>query len=169
MVLTCAWFLVPMLLRMGNQETVAPMLANNFRGKGVYFLQYVSIFNWAGTGTDFVENGLVNAQAVGPGIGVVILLMLGCWAIFVGKYQDNDGGVRSQWRIMKGMLVTGLLLMFLSSNVFPWDLMQNGNLLCSIILVMLYTPAKLCAAADLCMISFACFFVSVLSEKLEQE
>lgn len=167
--LICAWFLVPMLLRMRNPETLALMQVNNFRGKGIYFLQYVSIFNWAGTGTDFVEDRLVNAQAIGPGIGVVILLMLGCWAIFVGKYQGNDGGAKSQWRIMKGMLVTGLLLMFLSSNVFPWDLMQNRNLLCSIILAMLHTPAKLCAAADLCMISFACFFISVLSERMKQE
>lgn len=169
---TCAWFLIPMFLRMRDPETVTFMLVNNFRGKGVYFLQYISVFNWAGTGTDFVENGLVNAQAVGPGIGVIILLTLGCWAIFVGKYQDNGEGEKTKWRVMKGLLVTGLLLMLLSSNIFPWDLIQNRkdrNLLSSIILAMLHTPAKLCAASDLCMISFACFFVSILSEKLKRE
>ena len=167
---TCAWFLLPMLLRMTNADIVAPMLVDNFRGKGVYLLQYVSIFNWGGTGTNFVENRLVNAQAIGPGIGVVALLLLEGWAIFVGKYQESGSeGTQHRLRLMKRMLVAGLLLMVLSTNAFPWDFLQNRNLLCSIILAMLYTPAKLCAAADLCLVSSACLFLSVLSESLEQK
>ncbi len=64
----------------------------------------------------------------------------------------------------KKMLWVSAVLIVLSTNVFPWNFLQGKNMLCSIVLALLYTPAKLGIAADLGLIVTACVFLSVLAQ-----
>lgn len=169
-VLVNAWFLAPMLMRMRDASNVAPMLVRSFREKGIFLVQYLTIFSWGGDGTDFAVNGIESAQAIGPGIAVTALMIFCLWAMFTGLYSAAADSVSAQQRhILKKAMWTGAILMLLSSNLFPWDLMQDRNMLCSVILALLYTPAKLGIGAGLCLVLAACLFLAILAGNLKEK
>lgn len=169
-VLVNVWFLLPMLLRMRNVYNVAPMMVQDFRGKGIYLSQYLTIFYWGGDGTDFVQNGISGAQAVGPGIAVMALLIFCFWVMFTKQYQAaKDPTSVYRWHLLRKAMLVGSVLMILSSNLFPWDLAKDRNLLCSVILALLYTPAKLGISTGLCLILSVCLFLAILADNLKEE
>lgn len=146
-----AWFLFPMLLRMREVSAVGVLIPRDVRGMGMYLIQYLTAFSWGGDGVDLAENGLGNAQAMGPGIIVALILLVWLWALFTGQRRRNESGdfaVRMLW-------VSGAM-MLLGSNLFPWDLFQDRNMLFSILLAFMGTPAKLGIAACLGLIYTAC-------------
>lgn len=142
-----AWFFVPMLLRMRDASVVAPMIYENFRKRGMYLMQYLSLFPTAGDGLDFMKSGAVNAQAMEPGAAVLVLSLFYLWSVFVGKTKDVFG---------KRMLCVSTVLIVLSCGFFPWDLLQNKNLASSIVLALLQSPAKWGVAVCVCGVWIAC-------------
>lgn len=132
-----AWFLVPALGRMQDAVHVGVLLSKDFQSKGMQFSQYLGVFLWGGRSTSFFENGMKDAQALAPGIAAVALSLLYIWAWYAHRYEE-DGQKNVFGKRMVGVC---LLMIFLSSNCFPWDLLQDRNMLCSILLSFLRTPA----------------------------
>lgn len=166
-VLVNAWILVPALLRMREVSAVAPLIVNNVRGRGMYISQYVTSFNWAGDGENIVADGLENIRAMGPGIAVILLLFGFCWIAFTGGIRREESPQTDRrWHFLKRTLAGAAVLVLLSLNIFPWDLLQNRNMICSILLAVMHTPAKLGIAADICLIFAMCVFISVLQGML---
>ena len=60
---------------------------------------------------------------------------------------------RQREKAIDRILIVAGILMVLSSNLVPWDMLQNKNMLLSIVLAMLQTPAKLAVPADVLLIS----------------
>lgn len=165
-----AWFLVPMLLRLRDVSAVAPMLLQDVRSRGMYPVQYLMTFFWGYDGVNLSENGLWHAQAMGPGIVVTGLVLCSLWDKFTGA--PGRGRADAQTREMqfeRRLPVIAAVLMFLSSNLFPWDMLQNRNMLCSIVLALLYTPAKLGIVADTYLILAACIALPALLRRFGEK
>lgn len=150
-----AWYLGPMLLRMRDPSNVGVMIRQNFRMSGMYFWQYLTVFPTAGDSLEFAVNGQVNAQTMGVGIAVVLLVLFYLWCLFVKEFKDRTG-VR--------MMCVIAILVILSCNFFPWDLLQNSNMLFSILLALLQSPAKWGVAVCGGLIWMACRMLKKLSE-----
>ena len=67
------------------------------------------------------------------------------------------------------MLGVSVILLFLSSHLFPWDMLQDRNMLFSCLLALLCTPAKLAVVADAGLILVACLVLKVLQGNEEEE
>ena len=135
-----AWFLIPMLARMRDAQVVGPMIVSDFRSYGTYLIQYLTVFPRAGMQVRTLQNGMAHAQAIGPGIAAVLLAVLYLGKRFVG--EDNLGG-KHLWREalpVGRMLGVSVILLFLSSHLFPWDMLQDRNMLFSCLLALLCTP-----------------------------
>ncbi len=162
-VLVNAWFLIPMLLRMRSVEAVAPLLLQDVQSMGMQLLQYFTVFSFGGDNVLLFENGMCSAQAMGFGTGAVLLLFLGLFLLFTGRIQrcqENSPKGGSQLRIWKKMLWLGGILMLMSTNCFPWDLLQNRNMLFSVLLAFMGTPAKIGIAAGGVLLFAACMLLS---------
>lgn len=139
-----AWYLIPMIFRFRDASAVAPLLTEHIREYALYLNQYIKIFEFGGDRVNVWESGLTSAAAVSPGIAVIAVVVFYICNVFVTGKQD---------RKTNKLLTTAGIMMILSSNLVPWDLMQNKNLLFSIILGALQTPAKLAVIADILLIT----------------
>ncbi|MCM1527409.1 MAG: hypothetical protein NC091_09200 [Bacteroides sp.] len=154
-----AWFLIPMLLRLRDASAVGILIPRDIRARGMYLAQYLSIYAWGGAIPDPVENGMQGAPAMGPGIAVILSVAVMLWLWFTGQRKKSD-----ETALIGRLLILCGILMFLSSNLFPWDLLQNKNMLFSVILALVYTPAKLGIVADAGLILVCCRFLAGLTE-----
>ncbi len=139
-----AWYLIPMMLRMRDAGAVAPLLTEHIREYAVYLTQYVKIFAFGGDRVNVWERGLTAAEAVDPGIVVIAAVTFYLCSVFVDRQRE---------KAIDRILIVAGILMVLSSNLVPWDMLQNKNMLFSIVLAMLQTPAKLAVPADVLLIS----------------
>ena len=98
---------------------------------------------------------------MGPGIAVILSVLLYIWFLYVRKYRAAGG----YWQFGKRMMCACLLLMFLSSNCFPWDFFQDRNMLFSILLALLQTPAKWGVSACAGLIVVACLTLRKVTEQ----
>lgn len=153
-----AWFLVPMLLRLRDVQAVGSTIPGDFRSLGMYLVQYLRIFLPAGGSTDFLKSGMIDAAALCPGIAVVIPVIFYVWMLYAGECHDKN----RENCLGKRLLILCAVLMVLSSNSFPWDLFQNKNMLFSIGLSILQSPAKWGIPACALMVVLACMVMDRL-------
>lgn len=154
-----AWFLVPMLMRLRDVSSVGVLILRDIRSGGMYLPQYLSVFLWGGGSAELFEKGMMGAQAMAPGIAAAALALLYVWASFTGRYQSAK-----LWRRFgKGMLCSCLALIFLSSSSFPWDWFQDRNMLCSIVLSFMHTPAIWGIPACAGLVMVACMMLGRMS------
>ena len=165
-ILLNTWFLVPALLRLRDVTAVGAMLLPDVRSRGMYLIQYFNVFFWGEDGVEFMRNGLKGGQAMGPGSAVILLVTIGIWLVYINRPSETGLPLARNDCFFGKLLCVSVVLMLLSSNVFPWDLLQNRNMLCSILLALLYTPAKLGITADLCLILAACVALPELVQKV---
>lgn len=147
-----AWFLVPMILRLRDVSAVGHTIPTDFRALGMYPVQYLGIFLWGGDNTAFLKNGMQNAAAMCPGIAVMIPVLYYIWILYTGGYREKNAG--NCFR--KRLLCVCFVLIFLSSNTFPWNIFQNRNLPFSVLLSLIQSPAGWGIPACAVMIWLAC-------------
>lgn len=165
-----AWFIIPMLLRMRDPGAVGVMIAEDMRGLGMFFAQYLTVFNFAGNDTLIWADGMQNAPAYGPGAAVTILAFVYLWLIFTGvTSRENKVNItdrnssKAEVRFQTAVICAGAVFVILSTSTFPWDILQNKNMLFSIVLAMMESPARWGMAADVCMIITACYTIRELT------
>lgn len=115
--------LVSQLLQLRDPVVAGSLIPENFRMSGAYPAQYLGLFSVADAGAKY--------QELGMGAAVLFLVILYLWGVFAGKIKDSFG---------KKILLWILVLLWLGSNLFPWDLLQNKNLLFSVVLAVLRSP-----------------------------
>lgn len=161
-----AWFLIPMLLRMRDPEAVGVMIAKDIRGLGMFFTQYLTVFNFAGNNASIWAGGMCDAPAYEPGAAVTLLVFVCLYLMFTGAERPQDtaesGKIKSGVRFTTAIFWAGIVFMILSTNTFPWDLFQDRNMLFSIILAMMESPARWGIAADICLLLTAFHTISRL-------
>lgn len=154
------WFLFPMLSRMRNASAVAPLLKAYIRNYGVYLSQYFRVYEFAGVSSDTWINGTESTRAVGPGFAVILVLISYIILCFV-----RGGRSRTANRI----LALSAVFMLMSSNHFPWDIIQNKNLLFSIILAFTEMPVKFAVTADALLIAAFAVIISGYGKELKEK
>ncbi len=165
-----AWFLLPMLLRMRDVSAVEPMLLQDVRSRGMYLAQYFTVFFLGGDSVMLGENGICNAQAMGPGIAVILPLLFYLWILFAGRREKRWENVvygGAEGCFARRMLCVSIVFVVMSLNLFPWDILQGKNMLFSIALALLYSPAKLGIAAGVALIFTACILLGRFAETVD--
>lgn len=170
-----AWFFLPMLFRMRDPNAVGVMIAEDVRGLGMFLSQYVSVFEFGGSDIHIWTDGMRQAPAYGPGAAVTALAVVYLWLRFTGLTRENREGAavskKAGISFQSAIVCTAAVLMILSTNLFPWDLFQNKNMLFSILLALMESPARWGVAADMCLIVIACVCLKELAllygEKVE--
>ena len=160
-----AWYLVPMLLRMKNPHAVGPMIVKSFREYGTYFIGYLNIFQREGAETAFWQKGLQEMHAVGPGFAVILLLTVFLAARAALPPVHGRDGVSQE----RCLLICGALSALLSLNLFPWDLLQNRNMIGSVLLALLEKPVRFAVFADLCLMAAVCVMLSDCRKLMKEE
>ncbi len=161
-----AWFIAPAglwLLRNGGAA-----VSEDFAFRAIYLPRYFSVFFWGGSNAS-VEEGLLNAQALCPGIGVMLPVLLYLWILFTGRYGRNKMEQMGKW-----MLLLSLVLMFLSSTFFPWKALSwkifyEESTLAAVTVSLFRTPAKWGAPACALLAGVACFALCRIAEKEKKD
>lgn len=136
-------FLLPQLLEYRNPEWVGSLIPQNFRMSGCHATQYLSLFS---------------PKSVGA--AVLLLVFWFMWGLFVKKYEAP----------LESKLLIGVgVLLFLGSKLFPWDLLQNKNMLCSVVLAILRTPTSWVIPAYGGMIWIGCGQLAKMAENEEKK
>jgi len=162
-----AWFIIPMLLRMRDPNAVGVMIAEDVRGLGMFFAQYLTVFDFGGSDTRIWADGMRNAPAYGPGAAVTALVLVYLWLMFTGAMRGGDsesGSDRKKGVCFRTAVVcAAAVFMLLSTSTFPWDIFENRNMLFSIILALMENPARWGVAADVCLVITACYALKILT------
>lgn len=139
------------LLQLRDPVLTGSLIPENFRMSGAYPAQYLGLFTTVNEGVKYPE--------VGMGAAVLLLIFLYIWSLFVGKVTDSFG---------KKILLWMLLLLWLGSNLFPWDLLQNKNMLFSMVLALLQSPLNWLIPAYVGGVWIACRMLQKAAESGEE-
>ncbi len=133
-----AWFLIPLLYFVyKNTELLGNLILQDVRSGGLSWAVYLMTFFGAGTSENFWENGMAGTQSLGMGFAVTACVLFFLWSLFTGRYAQKE-----KKPLCKRLAVLGLVLAYLSTSSFPWELLQNKNLLFSLFLGWMQSPAK---------------------------
>lgn len=95
--------------------------AQTIQDRGLYFAQLAFHFWTVSADATEGNNGMRHSSPVG--VGLILIAALGVFLIlwFSGKIRKPDGG---EGCFAKTAAVSGLLWLFMSMNIFPWDRIQ---------------------------------------------
>lgn len=158
-ILLNAWFLIPFLdYYLTGDFVVKHIGAQTIQNRGVYFLHYLFTFFRGGFSSHFNENGMQNTESLGIGFAVTCAVLLYVWQMFVGRYRrkEDERGVASFGRTVA---VIGFIVLFMSTNSFPWDALQHSNRVFAVLISSLQFPMRLLTITVLCFTFVACVAV----------
>ena len=93
-----AWFLIPLVSRLWDVAYAGTTVLGDFRALGMHPVQYLGIFPRGGEGMAFLENGIMGAGALCPGIAAVILTICYLWTLYEGGYRHQDAENILLWK-----------------------------------------------------------------------
>ena len=76
--------MIPLVSRLWDVSYAGTTVLGDFRALGMYPVQYLGIFPRGGEGMAFLENGIMGAGALCPGIAAVILTICYLWTLYEG-------------------------------------------------------------------------------------
>lgn len=136
-----AFVYVQVLVACKDAEYVVRSVATNVQGMGVYISQYLLMFFGDGISEKYFENGLDYAKALGPGLGLILVLLI---CLIYGKVK----GIKLN-SYKYTFIFTTIILMLLSLNGCPYFLLQNKKYGLSVLLSLWGRPAELSVAISL--------------------
>lgn len=132
------WVLGPLLYdAYQNTDSIGSAIPADIRAAGLYPVSFLLPFCWGGESAEFWGNGMNGTLAAGAGFAVTVGVLFYLWNSFTGRYAKETGNISGK----KLILLAGILIWFASSS-FPWEVFQNKNLIFSIFLAWMKTPAK---------------------------
>ncbi len=148
----CAWFLLPLFYILYKNPAIAGnLIPADIRAGGVYPASYLMAFFRGGASGNFVENAMVGAKSLGPGFAAAVCAIYYLWGLFTGRFLPQEGRFYG-----RRLLILAAVLVWFSTNSFPWELLQNRNLAFSLVLAWMQTPAKWGIGACLILILLSC-------------
>lgn len=134
------WFLVPFLdYYMREDLRIKHAWARQIQERGLYLAQL--LFNWWRFGSNAMigESGMQYSRPMGVGFILILgfLVFGGLW--FIGRFKDSDSQI---WKLGKVSFVLGAVLMWMSLEIFPWDMIQNSCRLAASLVSSLQFPNR---------------------------
>ncbi len=156
-----AWLLIPQVYFMyKNLDMVGRLIPENIRAFGINSSLWLFMFFEGGASADFWSSGLNHVQSLAPGFAVMLCVIFYLWCLFTKQYQEKNSSVSG-----KRILVMTLLLLWLGSGLFPWELLQNKNLIFSFFLAWMNVPAVWGIGACLMVVFLACHVLELTAEQ----
>lgn len=148
--LVSAWYLVPFLDYYTTQDVhIRHVSARTIQDRGLYFAQLLFHFWENGLYTPTGENGMQYSHPVG--IGLVLVIALGLFLIlwFSGAFRKLKAG---RLRFDKITALTGVMLLLMSLNIFPWDRIQSLNSVTASLVSSLQFPNRFLGWGTVCLV-----------------
>lgn len=124
-VVVSLWFLVPFLDYYLTQDVhIRHVSARTIQDRGLYFAHLAFHFWRTGTNISTGDNGMQYSHP--EGVGLILIIALGLFLIlwFSGIFRKMKDRRISFVKIVS---LTGVLLLLMSLNIFPWDRVQSLN------------------------------------------
>lgn len=141
--------------------------------RGMYFIQYLTIFARGGTNAKVANTGTTDAAPRGIGFAVTLSVLLYLWICFTGRYreqrQTEGGALAAPGLICRLGMSVGMAALILSLTSFPWDTLRQFHWTLDKIISDMQTPACFVPAALLGFCAAACGALRMLelSERKE--
>lgn len=133
------WIIYPIIRQLlYAPDELGLLVPYDVRDKGLYLVQYLRIFFKAGYEDDFMENGLLEAKAIGIGTVLTCSLIGFIWIWVSGKLNEKTEKISA--KEYKKLFICLIAFMIISSNLFPWNLLQDKNRLFSAFLGLMEAP-----------------------------
>ena len=160
--LVSLWFLVPFLDYCFTQDIQAKHCAvRTVQSKGGYLAHQLLHFWTGGEATSLKDTGMWHSYPEGVGLvlvlGVVLFLIL--W--FLGAFR-NAG---EKTIFTKKVALIGVLLLFMSLNIFPWDRIQMLHPFLTVLISNLQFPNRFLGWGTLCLVLVFGYCMEYLSRK----
>lgn len=165
-VLVSLWFLVPFLDYYVTQDVhIRHVSARTIQDRGLYWAQLAFHFWTTGDNTPTGENGMQYSHPVG--IGLVLLIALGLFLIlwFGGAFKKLEDKESRKVSFMKVTAVLGVLLLFMSLNIFPWDRIQFINSVTAALVSSLQFPNRFLGWGTVCLVMIFGFCLWYFAQK----
>lgn len=134
------WYLVPFLDYYMNEDMhIRHVSLRTIQKVGLYPAHL--LFNWWRTGSNASagEGGMYQSHPMGIGFVLVLAFIIFSIWWFVGKFKENSS---KQIKLGKFATLMGGMLMLLSLNIFPWDMIQKINGLAASLVSSLQFPNR---------------------------
>ena len=145
------WFLVPFLDYYLTQDMhIKHVSGRTIQYAGLQFAHLLFHFWTAGAHTPSDGYGVQNSHPVG--VGLVLIIGLGVFLIlwFSGVFRKQKDTFLSFVKITS---LLGMLLLFMSTNLFPWDRIQSLNSVAASLVSSLQFPNRCLGWGTLCLVT----------------
>ncbi len=152
-----AWFLTPFLDLMAADQYFFGHNADVLvQDRGVLPAHLFYTLQAAGASSRFADTGMIETEPIG--IGAALLLCMGLWLWLRAKHgrETLTKEQRTERRAADVALLLGWVVLFMSTNLFPWDFLSSCNRLFATLNGSLQFPTRLTGVATVCMVVTAC-------------
>lgn len=151
------WYLVPFLDYYLTQDVhIRHVSARTIQDRGLLWAQLAFHFWKDGNTTPDGISGMQNSHPVG--IGMVLVVALGIFLIlwFSGAFRKLTD---SRTLFAKKTAVTGILLLIMSTNAFPWDYIQSMHPVAASLVSSLQFPNRFLGWGTVCLVMLFCYLL----------
>lgn len=148
--LVSLWFLVPFLDYYLTQNIrIKNASARTIQEQGIYPAHLLFHFWKKGSNTPAAGAGIQNSQPIG--IGPVLMIALGIFLIlwFFGYFAKAK---ETRVDFAKKTAIITMLLLFMSTNVFPWDRIQKAGAVAAALVSSLQFPNRFLGWCTVCLV-----------------
>lgn len=152
-----AWFLVPFLdLMMADQYFFQRNANVMVQNRGILPAHLFYTLQAAGSSSRFAETGMIDTEPIG--IGAALLLCVGLWFVLRARHGKNTltKEQRTERKAADVSVFLGCVVLFMSTNCFPWDFLSSCNRLFATLNGSMQFPTRLTGIATICMVMAAC-------------
>ena len=135
------WYLVPFLdYYMTQDMKIQHASARTIQDRGAILPQLLHHFWISGQATPLGDNGMQYSHPVGVGLILVVGVMLFWILLFLGELREEKGAEKNFAIRAAGL---GCLALWMSTNYFPWDRIQNTSGIAATLVSSLQFPNRL--------------------------
>lgn len=149
--LVSLWFLVPFVDYYLTQDVhIKHVSARTIQSSGLYLAQLAFHFWTNGANLTSAGYGMQHSHAIGIGLVLVIAIIVFLILWFSGKFHKNDDSLLS---FVKATALLGVLLLFMSTNSFPWDRIQSLHPAVAALVSSLQFPNRFLGWGTACLVT----------------
>ena len=149
--LLSAWFLVPFLDYYLTQDLhIKHVSARTIQNAGLQFAHLLFHFWTAGAHTPSDGYGVQDSHPVGVGLTLMIGLCVFLILWFSGIFRTKSS---TSLHFIKVTALLGVLLLFMSTNLFPWDRIQSLHPVIASLVSSLQFPNRVLGWGTVCLVT----------------